>query len=68
MKIAYDIKLLRPGCALLQAAMGGDPLIAYEFDTEHWLLAPTEDIRVYEVTRGQLKILVKKTEGNRGKN
>ena len=68
MKIAYDIKLLRPGCTLLQAAMGGDPLIAHEFDTEDWLLAPTEDMRMYEITKEQLKILVKKTGGNRGKN
>ena len=59
MKIAYDIILMRPGCAILQAALGGSPEIKTLFPTETWLQAPTEDMKVYEVSQEQLKQLVK---------
>ena len=52
-RIAFDFKLMRPGCALLQAALGGftrsgrNP--ASDFPTNSWLLAPTEDLKLYDV-------------------
>jgi hypothetical protein len=58
MKIAYDAVLQRPGCALLQAALGGHMGIASKFPTSSWLLAPTENLRVYEVTPAQLAVLI----------
>jgi len=64
MKIAFDVKLMRPGCVLLQGSLGCNPLIAHEFSTKDWLLAPTPDLGVYDVTPEQLKILVKKV-GNK---
>lgn len=58
--IAYDCTLKRPGCVLLQVALGAtlsnEELIA-NFDTEDWLLAPTSDMVVYPVTDDQLKKL-----------
>lgn len=60
--IAYDCTLMRPGCALLQAAMGASLGIANRFSTKTWLLAPTADLRVHPVTEEQLRVLVKKTE------
>jgi hypothetical protein len=40
--IAYDCDLRRPGCVLLQAAMGGNAAVTGQlFDSETWLLAPT---------------------------
>lgn len=61
MKIAYDIKLMKPGCVLLQAAMGGRPSLADEFPTELWLLAPTPDLKVYPITPRDFRLLVAKT-------
>lgn len=57
MKIAYDTKLKRPGCVLLQAALGGSP-IAHHFPTDSWLLAPTPDMKLYEITTDQLIQLI----------
>lgn len=62
MRIAYDPKLKRPGCAILQAAFGCDPAMSSHFDTEDWLLSPTEHMAVYPVTDEQLVKLVKITE------
>lgn len=67
MKIAYDIKLMKPGCVIVQAAMGCGGAsflqtnIAHKFDTCHWLTSPTPDMRVYDITAGQLELLVRKT-------
>lgn len=61
MKIVYDISLMKPGCVLLQASYGCDPLLAHNFATQTWLLAPTPGLRVYEVTESQLEILVERT-------
>lgn len=47
-RFAYDTVLKRPGCALLQAAMGCDASKLYDFFLpEDWLLAPTPDLKVY---------------------
>jgi len=59
MKIVYDVELRRPGCAIIQAAMGGDRSIANEFDTATWLTFPTPNMGLYEVTQKQLDYLVK---------
>ena len=61
MKIAYDIKLMRPGCAIVQVALGGSPEVKTEFPTDTWLEAPTKDMHLYEVNEEQLKKLVKMT-------
>lgn len=58
MKIVFDVKLKRPGCALLQAAYGGTPGIHRYFPVETWLLAPTPDMAAYEATPEQLEKLV----------
>lgn len=57
MKIVFDIKRMRPACALLQAVMGGSQGIAHGFDSDTWLLVPTPDMSVYEITPEQLKQL-----------
>jgi hypothetical protein len=56
---------MKPGCVLLQASYGCESCIAHEFDTRDWLLAPTPDLKVYEVTEEQLKKLVGMTERKR---
>ena len=59
MKIVFDTKLKRPGCALLQAAMGGSvPNFNQLFPAETWLVSPTPDMHAYDVTESQLKQLV----------
>ena len=62
MKIAYDINLMRPACVLVAAGAGGDSSLAHEFNVDDWLLSPTDDLRVYDVTDDQLKQLVQMTE------
>lgn len=59
-KIAFDAKLKRPGCVLLQAALGCDSRIAQEFPTSSWLLSPTDDLKIYALTEPwQLEALVR---------
>jgi hypothetical protein len=62
MKLVYDIKLKRPGCALIQAVMGGDRGIANHFKSEHWLINPTPDLKLYETTPEELKTVILITE------
>jgi hypothetical protein len=62
-KIAFDTKRRRPGCVLLQAALGGDPHIVREhFDGRTWLVDPSPDMRVYQITDEQLPLLVEMAE------
>ncbi len=63
MKIAFDVELVQPGCAIIQAAMGGTLGIANKFNSEDWLVVPTSGMKLYEVTEEQLIFLVQKVEG-----
>ena len=65
MKIAYDIKLMRPACPILQVTLGGDPSVSHEFNSEHWITFPTPDLRVYNISDHQLKLLVRRTHAHR---
>jgi len=57
-KIVFSVKERRPGCVLLQAAMGGTvPKFGQLFPHETWLTAPTDDMASYEVTDDQLQQL-----------
>lgn len=51
--IAYDTTLYRPGCALVQALLGGSSDIAQKFPTSLWLTTPTEHMKVYPVRDAQ---------------
>ena len=53
-RIAFDLAQMRPGCVLLQATFGCPSSVAHRFPVESWLLAPTADLKVYEVTEEQL--------------
>lgn len=59
MKLVYDVKLKRPGCAILQAVFGGDQHLAGRFPSETWLTDITPDLKLYEVTEEQLEWLIK---------
>jgi hypothetical protein len=54
---AYDCKLKRPGCVIIQAAMGGGSTVDLDrfFEVSSWLLAPTPDMVVIEGTEEQWK-------------
>lgn len=65
-RILFDIKEMKPGCVLLQAVAGCDSAIANRFRSEHWLLAPTDDLKVYTVTDSELDQLVKKVDRKHG--
>ncbi len=52
------MKSRRPGCVLIQAAMGGNShFVSETFDTRHWLLAPTDNMGMVEGTVAQWKKL-----------
>lgn len=57
-RIAFDTKLMRPACVILQASLGCNPRVAHEFFSEDWLTSLTPDMKVYPVTAGQLAQLV----------
>lgn len=57
--IVYDPVLKRPGCVLLQAAMGGTvPRFTERFPSESWLVHATPDMKRLPVTEKQLDFLV----------
>lgn len=67
--IAYDVKLKRPGCPILQATLGAtitDYLLQKHFDEKHWLLSPTKDLALYPIDEHELPDLERITkEANR---
>lgn len=62
--LAFDFKLGRPGCVLLQAAMGGDRNVVMKIDSKYWLLHPTPDMKLYKLTGQQVGHLIKKFDGH----
>ena len=62
--LVYDIELCRPGCVLLQTALGGtvpNELFIKLFPAESWLLAPTSAMQTYSTTPEQLQMAAAKT-------
>ena len=53
---------MRPACVLVAAGMGADSKLAHSFDCDTWLLSPTDDLAVYEITDDQLQQLIQKTK------
>ena len=48
--IAYDLTQRRPGCVMVQAGLGGNSqLVDRHFPAETWLLAPTNDMKLYPI-------------------
>lgn len=67
MRIAFSVEKRRPGCVLLQAAMGGSvPSDQFHrlFPNETWLVSPTDDMQVYVVTEEQLEKLSAMAKGS----
>jgi hypothetical protein len=63
--IVYDVDERRPGCVLLQAALGGTvppSRFGELFDAADWLLAPTPGMKLYRVTEEQLAYVAAKTK------
>ena len=58
--LAYDATLRRPGCAAIQAWFGATPGVERDFPAESWLLGPTPDMRVWEVTDEQVEQLIQR--------
>lgn len=63
--LAYDMKLKRPGCVLLQATLGGSSQAAQIFNHHDWLLSPTPDLKLYSLPVNRLKEVVEITKANR---
>lgn len=60
LRIAFDAKEGKVGCVLLQATRGGTvPSFSAIFDVEDWLIAPTPDLKLYEITEEQVSKLAR---------
>ena len=59
MRLAFDFKRMKVGCPLLQAAYGGCSRISQMFPIETWLLTPTKELQVFEISEEQLETLLK---------
>lgn len=58
LRIVFSQSERRPGCVLLQAALGGTvprAVFLNLFPAETWLVAPTDDMHVYLVNRKTLR-------------
>lgn len=62
MRIAFDMTLKRPGCAILQAVYNGTPGIANFFPPESWLTTPTDNMTLYEFPDEQLSEVIRLVE------
>lgn len=56
----FDLELKKVGCVLLQAVMGGDSSIPQRIDTKHWLLHPTDDMKLYKIPNDKIKEIIKR--------
>lgn len=57
-RVLYDVTLMRPGCVLLQAMVGGtvDGLTLQSIG--EWLTAPTPDMKLYTASDETLDMMV----------
>jgi hypothetical protein len=54
--LVYDFEAMRPGCAILQAAMGGT-VCATLFPSECWQLSP-DNLKPYILTDSELEKVI----------
>lgn len=63
MNVLYDLSIMKIGCPILQAALGGSREIANLFPAEYWFIEPTAQMRLYPIrTNKEVKALLKKTK------
>jgi hypothetical protein len=67
--IAFNIEAMKPGCVLLQAAMGCDPAVVRGFDATDWIVdgPDVQGLKVYPVTDEQLKALEDRVKARHSK-
>lgn len=64
--MAFDCKLMKIGCPLLQALMGGDCKTFSELFggiNEHWTIVPTPDLKLRKATLDQWQFIRDKLDG-----
>lgn len=54
-----DLKEKKVGCVLLQAAYGGDRVLPMQIGTEHWFLAPTENMQLFKIPNSEIPKIIK---------
>lgn len=65
MKLVIDIKSGQPGCVLLQTLAGchaSNSFMETTFDTKHWLVSPTDNMRVVDGTEEQWRCLARQLD------
>jgi hypothetical protein len=66
-RVVYDIKQKKPGCALLQVALGGDLGIANYFAAETWITGNRIDgLQCYLISEAEFRQLIKLTHTHHG--
>lgn len=61
--VLFDIKERKIGCVLLQAAFRGDSHLPSQIDTKHWFVAPTDNMKLYNMSVEQKKQLIDDFKG-----
>ena len=56
-KALVDPSQKKVGCALMQAAVGGDARVCHHFNASRWFLAPTKGMGFASLTRQQWRDL-----------
>jgi hypothetical protein len=56
-KIAFDPDLMKVGCVVVQAGVGGDSIVCNVFETRHWITHPSEGMKGYTMTGEQIERL-----------
>ena len=67
-RIAVDVKQRRPCCVILQANFGCERamrLVGELFDSNKWVLAPNENVRVVTGTLEQIKDFATQCNGDK---
>jgi hypothetical protein len=57
-RLCFDMKLMRPASVVLSVAMDAAPHLANKFPSELWQLAPTPNLKIYEIYEDKLKNLI----------
>lgn len=63
--LAFDLKKMRVGCALIQASLGATiptDLFAVTFDVTHWEVADPTGMKLFKTKGEELPLIVKQLE------
>ncbi len=61
--ILMDITIMKVGCPILQAILGGNSRVPKHVDSDRWFMDPTDNMKLYYITSEQEDALIRKLGG-----